>query len=186
MNNGKKMASMEEQKDNKKRKWLNDILIIIIIIILILLSLQRCGISNSRKGGDSDIIIGAGVKEGKLERTVANEETKERSNGKSEMTVRLNGYPVFSNGESEGNLNIENPAVNELYMNVEITLDSTGELIYESKAIPPNHYIDYDSLNKVLEKGTYAATAHVTLLNPDDTDTKYNSANFALVITIEN
>jgi len=69
---------------------------------------------------------------------------------------------------------------------VEITLDSTGEVIYDSGAIPPNHYIDNDRLTKTLEKGTYEAIAHVTLFDPEYPDVNYNSANFALVMTIKN
>lgn len=168
-------------QNEKKRKRAIRAAVLIIIILLILLGLYKCGGPDS-----SDVIIGAGVKAGAIDRGGENDKSEANSNGKSEMTVRINGYPVFADGESKGSLNIENPAVNALCMNVEITLKSTGEVIYDSGAIPPNHYVDKDRLGKVLEKGTYEANAHVTLFDPEYPDTNYNSANFTLILTIEN
>jgi len=179
-----KAPPSEDRKNGKKRKWAVCGAILAILVLLVLGVYQWVGPGS---GGDSpDVLIGAGVKEGELNRGGENDETEANSNGKSEMTVRLNGYPVFADGESEGSLGIENPAVNELHMNVEITLDSTGEVIYDSGAIPPNHYVDKDKLAKALEKGTHEATAHVTLFDPEHPDSNYNAANFTLVITIEN
>lgn len=160
------------------------LVLILVLILLILLGLCKCRGFENRTGDASNVVIGAGVREGERESEHSKPEVK--SNGKSEMTVRINGYPVFADGGSKGNLNIENPAVNELCMNVEITLNSTGAVIYDSGAIPPNHYIDTDGLTEVLAKGIYEATAHVTLFDPDHPGTNFNSANFTLVITIEN
>lgn len=174
----------EDEKKGGKRKWAIRVAILIILILLVLLGLYQCGRPGNRPELDPDVIIGAGVREGEMDR--GDDKPEVNSNGKSEMTVRMNGYPVFADGKSEGNLNIENPEVNELYMNVEITLKDTGEVIYDSGAIPPNHYIDSDKLTKTLDKGTYEATAHVTLFDPDYPDSNFNSANFTLVITIEN
>ena len=175
--------SPEDRKKSEKRKWAIRGAALVIIILLTLLGLYKCG--GSRRE-DSGVVIGAGVKEGEMNRGSENNKKEASPNAKSEMTVRMNGYPVFADGESEGSLNIENPAVNELHMSVEITLNSTGEVIYDSGAIPPNHYVDRDRLTKVLGKGTYEATAHVTLFDPEHPDTNYNSANFTLVIKIEN
>lgn len=174
-----KVSSLQNRK---KLKWAIRGAIIIIIILLILLGLQKCG----GNGDGSGVIIGAGVHEGEIDMGYERNKTEENSNGKSEMTVRINGTPVFADGQSEGNLNIENPAVNGLHMNVVITLNSTSEVIYNSGTIPPNHYVDNDKLTTILKNGTYEATAHVTLFDPEYPDTNYNSANFTLIITIEN
>jgi len=173
----------------KKKKWRIRLLFFLILILLLLFGLYQCGYLGGRPENDSGIVIGAGVKEGEMEadETDSQEEgTEAGANGKANMTVRINSRPVFADGKSEGDLKIANPEANVLYIKAEISLDDTGEVIYESGAVPPNHYIDNDKLTKVLKKGEYPATAHVTLFDPDNLDTQYNSANFNLVITIEN
>lgn len=178
------MFEKDREIPEKERKDRKRVIFIIILIILILLTLYQCGHSPNHPELGPGVIIGAGVKEGERDRNDHRQEVK--PNGKAEMTVRINGYPVFASGGSEGNLNIENPVANELHMNVEITLNETGEVIYNSGAIPPNHYIDNGQLSKNLEKGAYEATAHVTLFDPEYPDNSYNSANFTLVITVKN
>jgi len=170
------MAS-KTNKLGHKRIW-------IIMIILLLLAAGLYGLFN-RKTNDTDYLIGAGVKTGSLDDDDSGN-TDPSSNGKSSMRVKLNGKPIFADGKSEGSLNIENPAENELYMQVEIKLNQTGDIVYSSGAIPPNHYIDKDMLSKVLRKGEYEATAYVTLFDQDNPDTIYNSANFKLIITVLN
>ena len=167
----------KKNKIGRKRSW-------IIIIILLLLAAALYGFLN-RKTNDTDYLIGAGVKTGSID-VDDNSNTDPNSNGKSSMRIKLNGEPIFTDGKSEGSLNIENPAENELCMQVEIKLNKTGEIVYSSGIIPPNHYIDNDMLSKALSKGEYEATAYVTLLDPDNPETIYNSANFKLIITILN
>jgi len=179
----------KDGKKSKKQKRLLCITALILIILLILFGLYRCGYLGGRQENDSDIVIGAGVKEGEMntgETEIREDGSEAGANGKANMTVKINSRPVFADGESAGDLNIVNPEANLLYMKAEIRLDDTGEVIYESGAIPPNHYIDNDKLAKVLEKGAHNAIAHVTLFDPDNPDAQYNSANFNLVITIEN
>lgn len=171
-------------EDKKKRKkWP------IVVAVLVLLILATLGILYmlGYLGGDAQaldnggILIGSGVNE--IEGTGGDEDG---ANGTATISINLNARPVFHDGESEGNLNIINSKKNLLYMLVEITLNDTGEVIYESGGIPPGYYIGNDKLSKVLAKGEYEATAHVTLLNADDSNAQYNSMNFDLVITVEN
>lgn len=158
--------------------------IAISIAILLLLLLGLLGLYLYHREEDPFVGIAAGAKQGSPYGD--EEEAQEGSNGRAAMDISLNGRPVFENGESAGDLNIVNPESNTLYMNVEITLDDTGEVLYDPGAIPPGYYIDNDKLSKVLEAGEYEATAHVNLLDPEDLEAVFNSANFHLVITIEN
>lgn len=166
----------------KKKKWTARITALVIILLLLLLGLYRCSYYGRKP--NTDYLIGAGVKQGTMDND--DDAPGESSNGTSSMRVKLNGYPVFPDGMSAGNLEIANPPENSLCMKVEIKLDDTEEVIYESGAIPPNHYIDEDKLAVILEKGEYHATAYVTLYNPENEDTLYNSTKFALVIQITN
>lgn len=79
----------------------------------------------------------------------------------SSFSFKINSNPVFENGTAEGNLYIENPVVNAYDMRVEITLDDTGETVYETGLISPGQSIVRDALDVALGQGTYTATATI-------------------------
>lgn len=66
---------------------------------------------------------------------------------------------TFENSDSEGQARIENIEANRYHMKVTITLDDTGETVYESKGIKPGSYIENIKLSETLSKGEYKATA---------------------------
>lgn len=84
------------------------------------------------------------------------------------IAFSINTNPVFATGGSEGNLMLENPANNAKLLVVEIYIDDTQELIYQSKAIPVGSYIETAGLDKMLEPGQYAATAYFKAYREDD------------------
>jgi len=182
-----KIISERVTSQNEKKKKKKVIIVIALLILLLIVLVLYWHRHMDKQENDTEILVGAGVREGEMEGGEKSNKTDvagTASNGKSDMTVRMNGHPVFENGESEGNLNIQNPPENVLCMEVVIILDSTGDIIYESGTIPPNHYISNDKLARVLEKGEYNATAHVKLFDSDNPDAEYNSANFALTVTM--
>jgi hypothetical protein len=73
--------------------------------------------------------------------------------------ISINTTPVFPDGESEGNLEIENVPNNRYSMVVQIALKDSGEQVYDSGLIEPNYHIQKDVLEKDLDAGEYAATA---------------------------
>lgn len=68
-------------------------------------------------------------------------------------------------------------------MQVLITLDDTGELIYETGLIEPNHHIQSAKLDVELEKGEYLATAVFNAYDPE-TEEYIGSAGAKLTITV--
>ena len=84
------------------------------------------------------------------------------------IAFSINTSPVFATGGSEGNLMLENPANNAKLLVVEIYMDETEELLYQSKALPVGSYIENVRLDKVLEPGEYAATAYFKGYREDD------------------
>ena len=78
----------------------------------------------------------------------------------SMIAFSINTSPVFATGGSEGNLMLENPEHNAKLLVAEIYLDDTQELIYQSKALPAGSYIESTRLDKLLEPGSYEATAY--------------------------
>ena len=104
----------------------------------------------------------------------------------SKVHLKINGRPVFTTGDAEGNLYIVNPVDNAFIMTVDIRLDATDELIYQSGMMQPNSYIDNDKLLKVLEKGEHAATADLQFFSQDNPDERVSRSSASLVIKIEN
>lgn len=73
----------------------------------------------------------------------------------------------FPDGASPGTAYIENVPGNRYLMQVTVTLDQSGEAVYESKALKPDSYIGNITLSKDLDAGDYPATATFTALDPD-------------------
>lgn len=77
----------------------------------------------------------------------------------SMLAIKINSTPYFESASVEGLLGIENPKNNKYDFQVEILLDATSEVIYTSPLVKPGQYILHGKLDKILDKGTYAATA---------------------------
>lgn len=86
----------------------------------------------------------------------------------SMIAFSINTSPVFERGGSEGNLMLENPAGNAKLLVVELYLDETEELVYQTKALPAGSYIENARLDKLLEPGEYPATAYFKAYREDD------------------
>lgn len=83
------------------------------------------------------------------------------------FNISINSDPVFEDGQSEGNLRIENIPGNRYYMTVAITRDDTGELIYQSKGIKQKQFIENAKLDVDLPAGDYPSTATFTAVDPE-------------------
>ena len=99
------------------------------------------------------------------------------------IAFSINTSPVFATGGSEGNLMLENPANNAKLLVVEIYIDATREMVYQSKAIPTGAYIENARLDKVLEPGEYPATAYFKAYREED-HSFIGQAGAAIKITV--
>lgn len=99
------------------------------------------------------------------------------------IAFSINTSPVFATGGSEGNLMLENPANNAKLLVVEIYIDETQELVYQSKAIPTGAYIENARLDKILEPGEYPATAYFKAYREED-HSFIGQAGAAIKITV--
>lgn len=104
---------------------------------------------------------------------------------KSLIAFSINTTPVFLNGTSEGNLLIENPGNNAKLLKISIVIDNTEEEIYSSNYIKPGSYIKSAKLSKVLEKGTYDATAYFSAYD-QDTAEYIGRTGASITLTVEN
>jgi hypothetical protein len=101
------------------------------------------------------------------------------------FSFKINARPVFENGKAAGNLEIENPSYNTYPMVVQIFLDDTEEMIFDSGGILPDHHIDNAELLTVLKAGTYNATAYLNAYDPVSLEWQGKSAA-GLIITVQN
>lgn len=88
---------------------------------------------------------------------------------------------IFENSDRPGELIIQNPTNNVYPVNVELTRDDTGELIYTSGAIKPGYEVKEVKLEKSLSKGDYPTTAKFSLY---DKKTKKKKGEVAAKVTI--
>ena len=100
----------------------------------------------------------------------------------SHFAFKINPSPVFNSG-GEGDLRIENPNHNTYPFVVEITLNETGEKVYDSGGILPDHHIARDTLTRALPTGVYMATAYFHVYDPD-TSAYRGKAAAALVLQV--
>lgn len=104
---------------------------------------------------------------------------------RSMIAFSINTSPVFLNGTSEGNLLIENPGNNAKLLQVSIKIDETDEEVYASKYLKPGTYIEKVKLDKVLEKGTYNATAYFSAYD-EETAEYIGQTGAQITLTVQN
>ncbi len=112
---------------------------------------------------DTNALIGQ--IEGKSEEEIRAELDRKVEEGM--FNISIASETEFKDGASEGPLRIENVPGNRYLMQVDITRDDTGEVIYKSGIIEPNHHIQNDTLDVDLPAGTYDCTALFHALDPE-------------------
>lgn len=83
------------------------------------------------------------------------------------FNISISSVIEFADGTSEGIAYIENVPGNRHHMQVTITLDDTGEEVYESAGIAPGNYVETITLSRDLDPGTYDATATFTAIDQE-------------------
>lgn len=179
------MEAQTQLRKQKKRKWR---LLILLLLLLIGVGATLWYMNQSRPKGDGGLIyFDESAKSGNLPG-----KSKEEIQAELDLIVEEGMFNIsiadevfFENGSKEGAVRIENVKANPYYMQVSITLDDTGETIYESKAIKQDQYIEKIKLNKKLSKGSYPATAVFTALDQTTFDA-VGTAAAKITLNVEN
>ena len=79
-----------------------------------------------------------------------------------------------------------NPEANEglYYLTFKLSLTDTGEVLYESNAVPPGKHIQSITLNRALPTGEYAAVIHVQPYRMSD-ETPTNNADMKTKLIVK-
>ena len=163
-----KQADTGAAKRKKKRKLIAFFTLIILTGLLIYILVEVTYPSTNTKIA-GDLFPGAGSAVAGHLPKMTDDEIKaqmQREADKSRFSFKMNSRPTFKNGTGKGTLHIENPNHNLYPFVVEIFLTETGEKVYDSGGILPNHHISEAKLTKALSKGEHAATAYITVYDP--------------------
>lgn len=154
--------------DESKKKFFRKLWILVDALAVLLLGLAMVLAVRyyHNNGENSDVYLEADIKAklGQLE-DKSNDEIQAALNEVVEegnLSISINANPVFATGDSEGSLKIENGPQNLYGQRVILTLDDTGEEVYDSGYMPVDSHIQTDKLEVDLEPGEYAATAVFT------------------------
>ncbi len=156
---GQPGANPHQPKQQKKSKKP-----LIIVLIVILLLLAGLGIWWFAAGGAEGGFFDNSAKSGQAPYKTAEEIQAELNRQVEEgmFNISIASVIEFADGTSPGTAYIENVPGNHYNMTVEITLDDSGEVVYQSRGLAPDSYIDEIVLEKDLDPGTYPATATFT------------------------
>ena len=173
------------EKTEKKKKFRRIMAVLVVLLMLLLTGLfvwQRYAAQQN-----DAVLLESGVKAkiGQLE-DKSNDEieaTLDEIIEEGNLSININANPVFPTGDSAGTLMIENHPNNHYNMRVSITLDNTGEEIYNSGLMPVNSHIDEDVLSTPLEAGDYDATATFVAYDVD-TDAEVGRAAAKIKISV--
>ncbi len=173
----------EECKMSKSKKR---IFIIAGIVLLIALTVLICYLLFTKKE-ENNLLYDDNATVGIMPGVDIDARRQELQNmlDKSMIAFSINTSPVFLNGTAKGNLLIENPGNNAKLLQVSIRINETDEEIYASKYLKPGTYIESAKLDKVLEKGSYNATAYFSAFDEETTEF-IGQVGAQLTITVQN
>lgn len=178
--NGEPIPPIEEEEENKKRGagfYIGIIIAIIAIVAAVAIGVFMFMDSTQFRGGQYGQLDGKSQEEiqAELDRIVE----------EGMMNISIASVIEFENGGAEGEVKIENSPANRYLMQVQIALQSTGEVIYTSEILEPNYHIQYATLDTNLPAGVYPCTATFTALDPE-TEEVVGSAGAQVTITVLN
>lgn len=101
------------------------------------------------------------------------------------FTLQINPEAIFEDGQSTGSIEIVNPGTNVYPIAVDISLLSSGEVIYSSGAIYPNQFVENVALATPLAKGEYLAKATINIYDPESKE-KQGVTEAELTIIVKN
>lgn len=173
------------EKTEKKKKFRRIMAVLVVLLMLLLAELFAWQRYAARQNDAALLESGIKAKIGQLE-DKSNDEiaaTLDEIIEEGNLSININANPVFPTGDSAGTLMIENHPNNHYNMRVSITLDNTGEEIYNSGLMPVNSHIDEDVLSTPLEAGDYDATATFVAYDVD-TDAEVGRAAAKIKISV--
>ena len=159
-----------------RAKWI--ILLVVVAVVAVgatLLITQPWG-SNPSGGG---LIIDSGA---------GDYITPTQTQTQSEPNVAIPGWGSITIPANQQTVSVDfyNPERNEglYYLTFKLILSDTGEVLYESNAVPPGKHIQTITLTRALPRGTYDVAVHVQPYRMSD-ETPTNNADMKTTLIVK-
>lgn len=179
----KKGNSSQTEKKEKKGK----LQLFIILLLLALLALGAGMYYQLTKEEPMDRLARDSMALGGMLAGKTPEEISDLLNQKVEegmVNIGIAAEPVFEENGNKGRLGIENIAANHYSFRVTLTLDATGEVLYESGLIDPGYYIEFVKLSRKLQAGDHPATASIVTYSMDESEDQIAETKVKLVLHV--
>ena len=100
--------------------------------------------------------------------------------------IKIPGYPSIMLPKDQQTVTVAllNPEGNPCYFTFKIVLKDTGEVLYQSKLVPPGKVITQITLSRALSEGEYPATIQITTTSITD-GSAMNGANVETVLIVK-
>lgn len=174
------MTKENKESTKKKKKWWLLILILLLIGITGGVYYYIQFINTDRLTRDQSAL--AGLLPGKTEAEIAELLSQKVAEGM--VDIGVSGQPSFEDRGAKGNLGIENIPGNRYALQVDLVLDETGEILYQSGLIDPGYYIEYVGLNRELEPGPNSATVVFTTYTMDGKNDEIAKTKVQILLNI--
>lgn len=102
----------------------------------------------------------------------------------SSVEIQINGEPKADAVTGRCNLMAGNPENNKQDLRITVTLDETGEIIYQSPVLKPGERIAYVTLERTLAPGEYAAVAEFAVLD-SETGEAVGAVDAGVLLTVD-
>lgn len=179
---GKQLEELEKKSKHLKVAMVGAYILIAVLFVLFLLFRCQCPMNGS--DSDSDLEKGSiDFVQPKSDRNLQEEVNKAVEAGM--FNVFMNTDITFEDGNSKGNLLIQNVETNPNPVFVEIYTKDNNELIYQSDEIPVGYKIEEGSLSKSLDKGTYDCIAYFNVIDETSKEIK-NKIGLNVKLTVQN
>ena len=101
-------------------------------------------------------------------------------------TISVPGYPTIylPSGQTDVEVAFANPEGNPCYFTFQLVLKDSGEILYESKQVPPGEAITRATLTKALDAGEYPAILKISTASITD-QSAMNGADMETILQVQ-
>lgn len=178
-------ASENAQEKRRKRKRA----LLALILLLLLLALGTCAAVNllDDKQEDAPAVAVMPELDANAE-DIADRESLENAMQNAAdanyFTLQVNPEAAFSSQTGEGRFELINPPENVFPISFDITIDGSGQTVYQSGTVLPGKQIKSIALGSKPKPGSYQATVNVFIYNPESQG-KEGEAKVRITLNVE-
>ena len=160
-----------------RAKWIILLIVVAVVAVCATLLITQPWAGGNEKPSGGGLIIDSGAGD--------YIETPKPSTVQSVVIPSWGAITIPANTQTVS-VHFYNPEKNEglYYLTFRLLLEDTGEVLYESNAVPPGKHIQQITLNRGLSAGVYDAVIHVQPYRMSD-ETPTNNANMRTTLIVQ-